>query len=82
MHPFFIAHGPAFKSGYTSPAFNNTDIYPLLCHLLGIAPHPNNGSLENIKHILQEDEECNWVLLVYSEPVYCGKFGEHICICY
>ena len=54
MNPFFIAHGPAFKSGYFSHPFNNTDIYPLMCHLLDIEPHPNDGSLDNIRHILKE----------------------------
>ena len=29
MHAIFYAIGPAFKSGYTHPGFNNIDIYPL-----------------------------------------------------
>ena len=52
MHPFFIAHGPAFKKGFQSESFNNVDLYPLLCHILDIEPVPNNGSLENIENIL------------------------------
>ncbi len=57
MYPFFIAHGPGFKKGYKSPAFNTVDIYPLMCHLLHIDPYPNNGSLENIEHILEDDDD-------------------------
>ncbi|CAG0899341.1 unnamed protein product [Darwinula stevensoni] len=50
MQAYFVAHGPAFKKGYVSPedlVFNNIDVYPLLCHLLGIQARPNNGTLEH-----------------------------------
>ncbi|XP_060562317.1 bis(5'-adenosyl)-triphosphatase enpp4-like [Ruditapes philippinarum] len=52
MRPFFIAMGPAFKKGYISEHFNSVDIYPLMCHILGIEPAPNNGSLDNVKGLL------------------------------
>ena len=48
MYPIFIAHGPAFKQNYTTSSFNNVDIYPLMCFILGIKPAANNGSLENV----------------------------------
>lgn len=36
MHPYLIALGPSFKSDFaTTTPFNNTDIYPLICHILG-----------------------------------------------
>ncbi|XP_053396057.1 ectonucleotide pyrophosphatase/phosphodiesterase family member 5-like [Mercenaria mercenaria] len=54
MRPFFIAMGPAFKKGYLSDQFNSVDIYPLMCHVLGIEPAPNNGSFDNVKDILRE----------------------------
>ncbi|XP_060597085.1 ectonucleotide pyrophosphatase/phosphodiesterase family member 5-like [Ruditapes philippinarum] len=54
MRPFFIAMGPAFKKGYVSEQFNSVDIYPLMCHILGIEPAPNNGSLDNVKGLLRE----------------------------
>ncbi|CAG0895677.1 unnamed protein product [Darwinula stevensoni] len=50
MQANLIAHGPAFKKGYVFPedfVFNNIDVYPLLCHLLGIQARPNNGTLEH-----------------------------------
>lgn len=53
MHPFFIAQGPAFKTGYKTDMINMVDIYPLICHLLGIKPAPNNGSLDRIAHLLK-----------------------------
>ena len=54
MSPFFIAYGPAFKKGYVSGPFDSVDIYPLMCYILGITPAPNNGSLDNVKHMLRE----------------------------
>jgi len=43
MRALFIAHGPAFKQGLTVDAFENVNVYPLLTHLLGIHPEPNDG---------------------------------------
>ncbi|XP_035686327.1 ectonucleotide pyrophosphatase/phosphodiesterase family member 5-like [Branchiostoma floridae] len=53
MNPLFVAHGPAFRTNLLSEPFNNVDIYPLMCHILGLHPHPNNGSLQNVQHILK-----------------------------
>ncbi|GAB6032703.1 ectonucleotide pyrophosphatase phosphodiesterase [Chamberlinius hualienensis] len=52
MRPFFVAHGPAFKSGFVSKPFRNIDIYPLACYILSIQPMPNNGSLDNVVEML------------------------------
>ena len=56
----FRAIGPDFKKAYEAPftkgdpsAFRNVDIYPLLCHLLGVKPAPVDGKLERIKKILK-----------------------------
>lgn len=54
MSPFFIAYGPAFKKGIVSEPFDSVDIYPLMCHILELTPAPNNGSLDHVKHLLQE----------------------------
>lgn len=54
MSPFFIAYGPAFKKGIVSEPFDSVDIYPLMCHILGLTPAPNNGSLDKVKHMLEE----------------------------
>jgi len=49
MHPFFVATGPAFKTGgLIYEPFDNVDIYPLMCLILGLTPAPNNGSLTHI----------------------------------
>ena len=54
MWALFRAVGPSFKKGgYKSSMFQNIDIYPLLCHLLGIKPAPVDGKLERIREILR-----------------------------
>jgi len=52
MHALFRAVGPAFKH-ISLPPFPNVDVYPLLCHLLGIEPAPNDGSLNIVKRMLR-----------------------------
>lgn len=50
----FRAIGPSFKRGYTRPkTFRNVSVYPLLCHLLGITPAHNDGSLDEVSDMLR-----------------------------
>ena len=56
MHAFFIAMGPGFREGAEVTTFDNVDVYPLMCHLLGLHPAPNNGSLDAIRSLLREEE--------------------------
>ena len=53
-YTIFFARGPAFKENFVVPPFSILDLYPLMCHLLGITPQPNNGSFENVKAMLRE----------------------------
>jgi len=59
MHPYFIAHGPAFKKGYNISQFMNLDIYPLMCHILGVEPAPNNGSFDRVRSILKNNGDAS-----------------------
>ena len=43
MSASFFAAGPAFKRGVTIPAFENTQIYNLVCTVLGVQPAANDG---------------------------------------
>ncbi|XP_044108026.1 bis(5'-adenosyl)-triphosphatase ENPP4 isoform X2 [Neovison vison] len=52
MHPFLAAHGPAFHKGYKHSTINSVDIYPMMCHILGLKPHPNNGTFGHTKCLL------------------------------
>ncbi|XP_077018081.1 bis(5'-adenosyl)-triphosphatase ENPP4 [Tamandua tetradactyla] len=52
MHPFLAARGPAFHKGYKHRTINTVDIYPMMCHILGLKPQPNNGTFGNTKCLL------------------------------
>lgn len=53
MQVVFRAEGPDFKKGYKAGSFQNVDIYPLACHILGITPSPNDGSLKEVIKMLK-----------------------------
>ncbi|HET6432637.1 ectonucleotide pyrophosphatase/phosphodiesterase [Dyella sp.] len=52
MQAVFVAHGPAFRDGVRFHAFSNVDVYPLMAHLLGITPAPNDGDYAAVKGML------------------------------
>ncbi len=53
MHAIFYAYGPAFKKGYSTPAFINVDIYPLIAHIMGLKPAKNDGKFDDVKGMLR-----------------------------
>lgn len=53
MRATFLAAGPAFRRGVTAPPFQNIHVYELLCHVLGIAPAANDGSLDSVRVLLR-----------------------------
>ncbi|KAI1896635.1 hypothetical protein AGOR_G00096800 [Albula goreensis] len=52
MKPFFRAVGPDFRKNLVVGPFETVNVYPLMCHLLGITPDPNNGSLDATRNML------------------------------
>ena len=54
MHAVFYATGPAFKTNYIHPTFNNTDLYLLMAHILGLKPAETDGNFNNVKAMLSE----------------------------
>ena len=54
MRAYFVATGPAFRKNFKADPFHVVDLYPLMCHLLGIEPQANNGSLSNVEAMLKE----------------------------
>ena len=46
---------PRLKRNFVVQSFSILDLYALMCHLLDIAPQPNNGSLENVVSMLNLD---------------------------
>ncbi|XP_017563551.2 ectonucleotide pyrophosphatase/phosphodiesterase family member 7-like [Pygocentrus nattereri] len=56
MKPFFRAVGPAFHKNLVVEPFETVNIYPLMCHLLGITPEPNDGHLGATQAMLISSE--------------------------
>jgi ectonucleotide pyrophosphatase/phosphodiesterase family protein 6 len=54
MRGIFFAYGPDFKSEKEIPGFLNIEVYNVMCKVMGITPHPNNGSLANVCDMLEE----------------------------
>ncbi|CAF0741783.1 unnamed protein product [Brachionus calyciflorus] len=86
MFPIFLAHGPAFKKSYKSRVFNNVDLYPLMCFILGVQPAYNNGTLENVIDMLvfkvaNQNIQQNFifVLLLLIPAVLVGMTGMFVC---
>ncbi|XP_076863978.1 ectonucleotide pyrophosphatase/phosphodiesterase family member 7-like [Brachyhypopomus gauderio] len=56
MKPFFRAVGPDFRRNVVVEPFESVNIYPLMCHLLGITPEPNDGNLDFTRAMLRSSE--------------------------
>lgn len=56
MQSVFIAWGPAFKEKHTIPPFDNVEVYPLLCAVLGISPAPNDAHSVLLPQVLKAGE--------------------------
>jgi alkaline phosphatase D len=54
MHAIFYAIGPAFKSNYIHPTFNNIDLYSLIAKILNINPAKTDGDINNVVGLLKE----------------------------
>jgi len=55
MHTIFYAEGPAFKQGYTLPAFSNVEVYGIISHILGLDPAGNDGDLAKVREIFSTE---------------------------
>ncbi|KFO86516.1 Ectonucleotide pyrophosphatase/phosphodiesterase family member 3, partial [Buceros rhinoceros silvestris] len=53
MEAIFLAYGPSFKEKTEVDAFENIEVYNLLCDLLHITPAPNNGTHGSLNHLLK-----------------------------
>lgn len=61
MKPIFRAVGPAFQKNLEVGPFETVNIYPLMCHVLGIKPDPNDGHLDATKHMLVSAKEGKFI---------------------
>ncbi|NXH20071.1 ENPP3 phosphodiesterase, partial [Bucco capensis] len=53
MEAIFLAYGPSFKEKTEVDAFENIEVYNLMCDLLHITPAPNNGTHGSLNHLLK-----------------------------
>ncbi len=54
MHATFYAWGPQFKKAKTIPSFENVNVYPMVCRLLGLSySHEIDGKVKVLKKILK-----------------------------
>ena len=68
MYGVFLAHGPHFRKDLKIDSIQNIHLYELMCHILDLEPHPNNGSLSSVAYILRESQGMFAVLL--KRPVF------------
>ena len=54
MHAIFYAAGPAFKSDYTHPIFENVNLYVLFAEILDLKPAQTDGSITNVEEMLKK----------------------------
>jgi alkaline phosphatase D len=54
MHTIFYGMGPAFKTNYVQPSFENVNIYVLLAHMLQLEPKQTDGNLDHVRGMLAE----------------------------
>ncbi|XP_008048646.1 ectonucleotide pyrophosphatase/phosphodiesterase family member 6, partial [Carlito syrichta] len=53
MRGFFMAFGPDFKSDFRAAPIRSVDVYNVMCHVVGVAPLPNNGSWSRVECMLR-----------------------------
>lgn len=56
MKSFFRAVGPDFQKNVMVDPFDMVDLYPLMCHLLGIEPEIHDGNFNNTEKMLLPKE--------------------------
>lgn len=54
MHAIFYAVGPAFKTNYIHPTFENIDLYSLFAEILNLEPAETDGKLSNVENMLKK----------------------------
>lgn len=61
MRTIFFVSGPGFRKGHVSKPMSNVDLYNMMCYALHIDPLPNNGSVEILKEVLDNQDEFHLV---------------------
>lgn len=84
MHPILYGFGPAFHQNFLAEPFRNVDIYPLMSYLLRLNQRETNGSLHNVKHVLNDFSLAfSWqiTVVIYLTPVILLAIVYTVCAC-
>ncbi|XP_040523476.1 ectonucleotide pyrophosphatase/phosphodiesterase family member 3 [Gallus gallus] len=71
MEAIFLGYGPSFKEKTEVDAFENIEVYNLMCDLLHITPAPNNGTHGSLNHLLKKPFYNPSYAKEESSPVSC-----------
>uniref|UniRef100_A0A8D0CTZ1 Ectonucleotide pyrophosphatase/phosphodiesterase 2 n=1 Tax=Sander lucioperca TaxID=283035 RepID=A0A8D0CTZ1_SANLU len=72
MQTIFLGYGPTFKFKTKVPAFENIELYNVMCDLLGLKPAPNNGTHGSLNHLLRNPPYKPTMPEEVSRPVASG----------
>ncbi|XP_034029789.1 ectonucleotide pyrophosphatase/phosphodiesterase family member 2 isoform X1 [Thalassophryne amazonica] len=72
MQTIFLGYGPTFKFNTKVPAFENIELYNVMCDLLGLKPAANNGTHGSLNHLLRSPPYRPAVPEEVSRPVSSG----------
>ncbi|KAM6967948.1 autotaxin [Aplochiton taeniatus] len=75
MQTVFLAYGPMFKYKTKVPAFENIELYNVMCDLLGLKPVPNNGTHGSLNHLLRSPSFKPTMPEEVSRPTPFGPVG-------
>lgn len=53
MGALFVAAGPAFRRDTAVSSFRSIHLYELMARIIGVAPAPNDGSLDSVRALLR-----------------------------
>jgi predicted AlkP superfamily pyrophosphatase or phosphodiesterase len=56
MRAIFIAHGESVKQGQVVEAFENVQVYNLMCAILHLKPAPNDGNMDAARAVLIDSQ--------------------------
>jgi len=77
MSPAFYAIGPSFRSSFRKRCIKTVDIYSLMCYILDLKPHMNDGVFGRIKPFLQDfasqrpEDTINYSFADEDDPIKC-----------
>ena len=69
MRTIFMARGPDFPRNKKTDHFENVNVYPLMCRLLQIECHDNDGQREVVERLLNDSNKISHITWILISPV-------------